>query len=94
MRPLLVLCVMCVGDVTPGQSEYSVVIPYPSMVHLTSAELNLYKLSDICSVMCIPGYCGDECMVVQNVSSVPQGPWNVAGYYTSAAGGLEKMGCL
>jgi hypothetical protein len=31
-------------------------------------------------------------MVVQNVSSVPQGPWNVAGYYTSAAGGLKKMG--
>jgi hypothetical protein len=91
MRLLLVLCVMCVCDVALGQSECSVIIPYPSMVHLTSAELNLYKLSDPCSVRCKPGYSGDACVLVPNVSSVPQGPWNVAGYYTSAEGGLKKM---
>jgi len=61
-------------------------MPYAGMVYLTSIQLNLYKLTDPCSVICKTGYFGDFCDPVPSVPVIPQGPWNVPGYYTSAVG--------
>lgn len=89
MRHFLFLCVLFQG--VRGQSGCSVIMPYPGMTYLTPTQLNLYKLTDPCSVMCKPGYFGDSCLLISNVSRVTQGPWNVEGYYTSAVGAVKNM---
>ena len=89
MRHLVFLCVMfqCVR----GQTGCSVIMPYPGMTYLSSTQLNMYSLTDPCSVICKPGYFGDSCSLIPNVSSVPQGPWNVQGYFTSSVGSVKDM---
>ena len=82
---------VCVVRLAAGQSACSVIMPYPGMQYLTSSQLALYGLTDSCSVACKPGYYGDACNPIPNISATPLGPWNVQGYYTTSVGQLKGM---
>ena len=75
-----------------AESECEILMPYSSMTYLTQAQLTRYNLTDPCSTACSSGYSGDFC-VNQNqfFTSLPMGPWNLAGYYSSGSGLLRTM---
>ena len=87
MKRVFVL-LSCLGT---ALGQCSVDMPYAGMAYLTPLQLSLYKLTDPCSVICKPGYFGDFCDPIPDVSSIPRGPWNVPGYYTSGAGKVRDM---
>jgi hypothetical protein len=67
-----------------------VAMPYTNMKYLD--QLARYGLIDECTVTCTTGYTGDFC---QNQTllhgSLPTGPWNQQGYYTTGSGMLRTQ---
>ncbi len=66
-------------------------MPYANMQYLTSAELTTYKLTDPCSIKCQAGYFGEFCEPNTKYASIPQGPWNIAGYFIAGSSILKTM---
>ena len=92
MRLLLYLyLVSTLVPPTSPQSTCGTVMPYQNMQYLTSPQLTQYGLTDPCSVVCAPGYFGDFCTPIPTIPTTPQGPWNLAGYYTSGPGVFKTM---
>ena len=89
---LLILVFNLVSSpVASAQYTCNKVMPYSNMQYLSTLQLAQYKLTNPCSFVCLPNYYGDFCAPIPAVSTVPKGPWNVAGYYASNAGVVQTM---
>ena len=81
--PLLLSLASTLYSLADGACD--VAMASTSMQPLTDQQLNLYGLTDPCTITCTAGYTGDFCLN-QTVlyTSLPMGPWNQPGYYASS----------
>ena len=63
---------------------------YKNMQYLSDPQLKQYNMSN-CTVTCNTGYYGDLCQPWDSYSNLPQGPWNMAGYYTVGSGVIRSI---